>query len=76
MAKWSFPAGRPSYRRLEDCYCFRSATKAGNYVRYQNRILTAIGRTRFYDPDWAVKVRAGRLQGQHPFERAAMQTLA
>jgi hypothetical protein len=38
--------------------------------------LTAIGRTRFYDPDWAVKVRAGRLQGQHPFERAAMQTLA
>ncbi|MRX07346.1 12-oxophytodienoate reductase [Pseudoduganella sp. FT25W] len=37
--------------------------------------LIAIGRALLSDPQWAAKVRDGRLQELHPFDRAAMQTL-
>jgi 2,4-dienoyl-CoA reductase-like NADH-dependent reductase (Old Yellow Enzyme family) len=38
--------------------------------------LVAVGRALICDPDWAVKVREGRMEDILPFSREALKTLA
>jgi 2,4-dienoyl-CoA reductase-like NADH-dependent reductase (Old Yellow Enzyme family) len=38
--------------------------------------LVAVGRALICDPDWALKVKEGRMQDILPFSREALKTLA
>ena len=54
----------------------RCAAERGRLHDRQEFDLVAVGRALLVDPDWAQKVREGRMQDVLPFSREALKTLA